>query len=176
MIKKSIVIFLLFCAYTNVQAQIDLNKLLNVDALLGKVLTVKKGFAPKFSIGNTPIPKVNKLGEILGLKQNNEINKLYKTFKTGRTVYKIASYAGSAVVLYGTIKSFDKAAATKDYQGAIIGGVTTIGSGLLTKLLTKKASYKAVDIFNGIARKKIKDIFSIEPASSTLGMGVYVKL
>jgi hypothetical protein len=33
-----------------------------------------------------------------------------------------------------------------------------------------------VDIFNGIAVKKIKDIFSIAPASNTAGIGLYVKL
>ena len=54
-----------------------------------------------------------------------------------------------------------------------IGSIVT---GVVTKILTKKASYKAVDIFNGIVRKKIQDIFSIQPASSTLGIGVYVKL
>lgn len=157
-------------------AQFDLNKIFDLGDIAGKVMKVKKGFAPKFSLGNVPIPKINKLGEIFGLKQNMEINKLFNTFKTGRTIYKVAAYAGGAIALYGTIRAVDKAAVAKDYQGALIGGLSTISAGLITKFLTKKAAYKAVDVFNGVARKKLKDIFSIEPASNTLGMGIYVKL
>lgn len=157
-------------------AQFDINKILDIDDILGKVMTVKKGFDPKFFLGKTPIPKINKLGEIFGLKQNEEINKLFRTFKTGRTIYKVASYAGSAIVLYGAIRAVDKAALAKDYRGALIGGVTAIGTGVITKLLTKGASYKAVDIFNGVIKKKIMDIFSIQPASTTIGIGIYVKL
>jgi len=174
--KKLFILFMLIAVQLKSSAQIDLNRILNLDDLLGKVLVVKKGYAPKFSLGNTPIKKVNKVGEILGLKKNDEINKLFRTYKTGRTVYKIASYAGSAVAIYGAIKAADKASDTKDYQGAITSGLTTFGVGLITKLLTKGASYKAVDVFNGIAKKKIKDIFSVQPASQTIGVGVYVKL
>ena len=79
--------------------------------------------------------------------------------------------AGSAIGLYGTIRALDKSAATKDYQGAITAGLITAATGLVTKLLTKAAAYKAVDVFNGAVTKKIKDIFSIQPASSTIGMG-----
>lgn len=157
-------------------AQIDLNKIFNLNDITGKVLHVKKGFAPKFSLGNVSIPKINKVGEILGLKQNDQINKLFKTFKAGRTVYKIASYAGGAIALYGTIKAVDKASVAKDYKGALVGGLSTIASGLITKLLTKGAAYKATDIFNGVVTKKIKNIFSVQPASNTMGMGLYVKL
>lgn len=79
--------------------QIDLNNL-NSRELLGQFVTVENGFSPKFYIGNTKIPKVEKVAEILGLKRNEEINKLFKTFRTGRTVFKVASYAGTAVALY----------------------------------------------------------------------------
>lgn len=169
------IVLLLFVMQES-SAQIDINKILNLDQIAGKVLTVKKGYAPKFFIGNISIPKVNKLGEILGWKQNDEINRLYRTFKTGRTIYRVATYAGSAIALYGTIRAIDKAAVQKDYKGALIGGLSTIGSGLISKFLTKAASYKAVDIFNGVARKKLKDILSVKPATSTIGMGLYVKL
>ncbi len=172
----TIVMVLSVFGFSSTNAQIDLNKILNLDDILGKVMHVKKGFAPKFSLGNLSIPKINKVGEVLGLKQNAQVNKLFRTFKTGRTVYKIASYAGGAIALYGTIKAVDKASVAKDYKGALVGGLSTIASGLITKFLTKGASYKAVDIFNGIAKRKIKDIFSIQPASGTMGMGVYVKL
>jgi hypothetical protein len=43
-------------------------------------------------------------------------------------------------------------------------------------LLTKAAAYKAVDIFNGVVRKKIGDILSVKPAESSLGVGLFVKL
>lgn len=157
-------------------AQFDIDRIPGLEDILGKVMVVKKGFDPKFFLGKTPIPKINKLGEIFGLKQNEDINKLFRTFKTGRTVYKVAAYAGGAIVLYGAIRAVDKAAAAKDYKGALVGGLTTIGTGVITKLLTKGASYKAVDIFNGVVRKKIKDIFSVQPASATMGVGIYVKL
>ncbi|MES2429587.1 MAG: hypothetical protein V4556_01545 [Bacteroidota bacterium] len=175
--KKIFIITFFSIAIVNVaSAQIDLNKIFNMNDILGKVMHVKKGFSPKFSLGNLSIPKVDKVGEILGLKRNVEINKLFKTFKTGRTIYKVASYAGGAIALYGSIKAIDKASVAKDYKGALIGGFTTIASGVITKLLTKGASYKAVDIFNGVVKRKVKDIFSIQPASSTMGMGIYVKL
>lgn len=163
----------------SVQAQIRLDKIgesIDLNRLFGQVLNVKHGFNPKFSVGNVKLPKINQVGELLGMKQNDQINKLFRTFKTGRTVFKVASYAGSAIALYGTIRALDKAASTKDYQGALIGGLSAVGAGLITKLLTKGAAYKAVDLFNGAATRKIKDFLSIQPASSTLGVGLYVKL
>lgn len=167
------VLTVLFC---KAFAQVDFDKAFNLGNLLGKTMNVKKGFAPKFSIGNLSIPGVNKLGEVFGLKRNEEINRLFKTYKTGRTVYRIAAYAGSAIVLYGSVKSLDKAALKQDYQGAVISGLSGIGIGLLSKFLTKQASYKAVDIFNGMVKRKIKDILSVKPATKTIGLGVYVKL
>lgn len=158
-----------------VSAQIDLNNL-DLKNILGQVMQVQKGFAPKFFLGNTPLQKIQKVEEILGLKQNEEINRLFKTFKTGRAIYRVAAFAGSAIAVYGIAKKIDKAAQTQNYQGALITGITSIASGLAIKFLTKGASYKAVDIFNGVAIKKIKDIFSVAPSSNTLGVGLYVKL
>jgi len=177
--KGTLIVLVVTMLFSKSFAQIDFDKVLNMDNLqnlLGKTMNVKKGFAPKFSIGSIAIPNINKLGEVFGLKQNEEINRLFKTYKTGRTVYRIASYAGSAIVIYGSVKSLDKAAIKQDYQGALISGLSGIGVGLLSKLLTKQASYKAVDLFNGMVKRKIKDILSVKPASATIGMGVYVKL
>jgi hypothetical protein len=156
-------------------AQIDLNNL-DLNKILGQVMTVQKGFSPKFFLGNTPLQKINKVAEILGLKQDPQINKLFNTFRTGRTIFQVAAYAGGAIAVYGIAKKIDKAARTQDYQGALVTGLTTVTSGVIVKLLTKGASYKAVDLFNGLAIKKIKDILSIAPASETLGAGLYVKL
>lgn len=156
-------------------AQVDLNNL-DLKDIIGKVMHVQKGFAPKFSLGRTPIDKVSKVAEILGLKQNDEINKLFKTFRTGRIVYKAAAYTGAAIAVYSLVRKTEKSVKSQDYNGALYSGIGAIGSGLIVKFLTKGASYKAVDIFNGIAVKKIKDIFSIAPASNTAGIGLYVKL
>jgi len=156
-------------------AQIDLDNL-DINDIIGKVMHVQKGFAPKFSLGNTPIQKINKVAEILGLKRNEEINRLFNTFKTGRTVYKVAAYVGGAVAVYGLSRKAANSINNKDYKTALVSGISTISTGLIVKFLTKAASYKAVDIFNGIAIKKIKEIFSIKPASGTMGIGLYVKL
>lgn len=156
-------------------AQVDLS---NIDLrdIIGKVMHVEKGFAPQFRLGKTPVDKISKVAEILGLKKNEEINKLFNTFKTGRLIYKVAAYTGGAIVAYSLVRKIDKSITSKDYEGALYSGLSAIGSGLIVKFLTKGASYKAVDIFNGIAIKKIKDIFSIAPASNTAGIGLYVKL
>ena len=122
------------------------------------------------------IPKIPKVAEILGMKKNPEVNKLFNTFRTGRTVFHIASYTGSAVALYGAIKALGDSVKSSDYKGALIGGLGSALAGLIVKLLTKGAAYKAVDIFNGIAARKIKEIFSIAPASNGVGIGLYVKL
>ena len=156
-------------------AQIDL-KNINLRDLIGKVMYVEKGFSPKFSLGKTPIKDIPKVAEILGLKKNSEVNKLFNTFRTGRTVYKIGSYAGGAVALYGVYKKIDNSVKSEDYNGLLYAGIGTIGTGVIVKLLTKAASYKAVSIFNDIAVKKIIDIFSIAPATSTTGIGIFVKL
>ena len=156
-------------------AQIDLNNI-DIRDIIGKVIHVDKGFAPKFALGNTPIQKINKVAEILGLKKNETINKLFNTFKTGRIVYKVAAYAGSAIAVYAIVRKIENSVKSNNYSGALYSGIGAIGSGLIVKFLTKGASYKAVDIFNGIAAKKIKDIFSIAPASNTAGIGLYVKL
>lgn len=159
----------------NSSAQIDLNNL-DLKDLIGKVMHVEKGFAPKFSLGRTPIQKISKVEEILGMKHNDEVNRLFNTFKTGRTIYKLAAYAGGAIAAYSLIRKTEKSVKSQDYNGVLYSGIGAIGSGLIVKFLTKGASYKAVDIFNGIAVKKIKDIFSIAPASTTAGIGLYVKL
>jgi len=156
-------------------AQIDLNNL-DLKDIIGKVMHVEKGFAPKFSLGRTPIEKISKVEEILGLKQNTEVNRLFKTFKTGRIIYKAAAYAGSAIAVYSLVRKTENSVKSQDYNTALYSGISAIGTGLIIKFLTKGASYKAVDIFNGIAVKKIKDIFSIGPASKTAGIGLYVKL
>jgi hypothetical protein len=138
--------------------------------------TYRISFAPKFSLGKTPIDKISKVAEILGLKKNDNVNKLFNTFKTGRIIYKVAAFTGSAIVVYGLIRKIDNSIVNKDYNTALYSGIGAVGTGLVIKFLTKGASYKAVDIFNGIAVKKIRDIFSIAPASNTAGIGLYVKL
>jgi hypothetical protein len=155
--------------------KIDLGKITNVNDILGQVLKVKKGFAPKFALGNLDLKKITKVSSIIGLKKNAQATKYFNTFKTGRTIYKVAQYGASALALYGTLKSLDKAALKKDYQGAIKVAVGSTITGLVTKFLTKSASYKAVDIFNGVVKNKIKNIFSIAPATETVGMGLFVK-
>ncbi|HEU5054336.1 MAG TPA: hypothetical protein VFT78_14570 [Hanamia sp.] len=156
-------------------AQIDLNNL-DLKDIIGKVMYVQKGFAPKFTLGRTPIQKISKVEEILGLKQNAEINRLFRTFKTGRIIYKVGAYAGGAIAVYSLVRKTENSVKSQDYNTALYSGISAIGTGLIIKFLTKGASYKAVDIFNGIAVKKIKDIFSIGPASNTAGVGLYVKL
>lgn len=173
--KKLTLVAILLSVVLALQAQIDLSKIVNLDQLLGKVLTVKKGYAPKFSIGNTSIEKIAKVGEIIGLKKNAQATKYFNTFKTGRTVYRVAEFAAAAMAVYSSVKAIDKASATGDYQKPIVAALGTAATGLIVKFLTKQASYKAVDVFNGVIRNKVKDIFSIEPASSNLGIGLYVK-
>jgi hypothetical protein len=174
--KKVIILcFIIVAVNGNVAAQIDF-KNLNLDNILGKVLNVKRGFAPKFSLGNVSLPKIARVAQIIGFKKSNQAIKLFNTFKTGRTIYKIAAYAGGAIAAYSAIKAIDKSSIKEDYQKPLIGALSSVASGLLVKFLTKAASYKAVDVFNGVVKKKIRDILSIAPASSTMGMGVYVKL
>ena len=156
-------------------AQIDLSHV-DLRDIIGKVMHVQKGFAPKFSLGKTPIDQISKVADILGLKNNDEINKLFKTFKTGRSIYKVAAYAGGALLAYGVARKAANSVKNNDANAALYSGISAVGSGLVVKFLTKGASYKAVDVFNGIAVKKIKDIFSIAPASNTAGVGLYVKL
>ena len=49
-------------------AQVDLS---NIDLrdIIGKVMHVEKGFAPQFKLGKTPVAKIEKVAEILGLKK-----------------------------------------------------------------------------------------------------------
>ena len=161
-------------------AQVDLRNLdlnnLDLKDIIGKVMHVQHGFAPKFSLGNITIPKIHKVAEILGMKKNADVNRLFSTFNTGRTIYKIVANGGALVAAYGLIKKLGDSSSRANYKGALVGGLTSIASGLIVKFLTKGAAYKAVDLFNGIAMKKIKDIFSIKPASNTMGIGLYVKL
>jgi hypothetical protein len=177
--KKFILVSIIFLSAIFVSkqssAQIDLENL-DLKDIIGRVMNVQRGFAPKFSLGNIRIPKIPKVAEILGLKRNDQVNKLFNTFRTGRTIFQITSYAGSAVALYGVIKAAGDSASRANYKGALIGGLSSALTGVVVKLLTKAAAYKAVDIFNGIAARKIRDIFSIQPASNTMGIGLYVKL
>jgi hypothetical protein len=171
-----IIAILLLGISRQASAQIDLNNL-DLKDIIGRVMKVEHGFSPKFFLGNIKIPKIPKVAEILGMKKNPEVNKLFNTFRTGRTIFQITSYAGSAVALYGVVKKVAGDSASRaSYKGALIGGLSSALTGVIVKLLTKGAAYKAVDIFNGIAMKKIRDIFSIAPASNTMGIGLYVKI
>lgn len=176
--KKAIFLAAMLCCgllSKPASAQIDFSHI-DINDLIGKIMTVDKGFSPKFYIANVKIPKVSKVAEILGMKNSNEINKLFKTFRTGRTIFQITTYAGSAIAIYGVAKKIDNAATKKDYQAAFATAISAVGTGVLVKLLTKGASYKAVDLFNHVAIKSIKDIFKISAASQGVGVGLYVKL
>lgn len=174
---------------TNAQIKIgDIN--VDLDQILGKVkvLKVQKGFSPKFFLGDLQLNKVGILGEklkgvevlgqVFNKKNIDQVTRLYKTYKTGLIIFKILGAAGTAVTVYSTVRGvtnsdkFDDATVKQTLYPAL----ASLATGVITKVLTKKASYKAVDIFNGIAKKKVKDIFSIQPASSNLGVGLYVKL
>lgn len=172
-------------------AQIKIGDLpIDIDQLFNrvKVLKVKKGFNPKFLLGEVQLNKVGLLGEnlkgvallgdVFSKKNIGQVTKLYKTYKTGLVVFKILAAAGGAAAVYSTVRGVtnDQKFDDATVKGLLYPALGSLATGVLTKVLTKKASYKAVDIFNGIARKKIQDILSIQPASSTLGMGVYVKL
>lgn len=190
--RISVVFALVLFSSLGARSQVKLQDIpFNLDDILGKskLLSVKKGFNPVFSIGNYQINKVGILGEnmkgvkilgdILGKKgMVADITKMYKTYKTGLVVFKSLSVVGTGVAAYSTIRGltadnkFDDGTVKK----LLFPALGAIATGVLTKVLTKAASYKAVDIFNGVARKKIKDILSIQPASSTMGAGIYVKL
>jgi hypothetical protein len=195
-LKKTLRIFvaslmmILFSSATSF-GQIKIGDLpIDIDQLFNrvKVLKVKKGFSPKFLLGEVQLNKVGilgenlkgveLLGEVFSKKNIGQVTKLYKTYKTGLVVYKILAAAGGAAAVYSTVKGItdDQKFNDATVKGLLYPALGSLATGIITKVLTKKASYKAVDIFNGIARKKIQDIFSIQPASSNIGLGVYVKL
>lgn len=186
-----VITLILSLSITRSYGQVKLEDIpFNLDELFGKakVLTVKKGFNPVFKLGDFQVNKVGLLGEklkgveilgqIFNKKNVDQVTKLYKTYKTGLVVFKVLAAAGTVVTAVSTVKGltdddkFNDATVKKMLYPAL----TSIVTGVVTKILTKKASYKAVDIFNGIVKKSIKDIFSVAPASSNIGVGVYVKL
>lgn len=189
-IKILLAIFLLFSA-TKVSAQVKLGDLpFNIDDILKqtKILTVKKGFNPVFNLGKYQINKngllgeklkgVGILGDIFEKRGGDKVLKLYKTYKTGLVVFKVLAATGTAVAAYSTVKGAVETDGfnTKTVKAMLYPALASVATGIITKILTKQASYKAVDIFNGIAKKTIKDIFSVAPASSNIGVGIYVKL
>ncbi|RYY48582.1 MAG: NADH-quinone oxidoreductase subunit J [Chitinophagaceae bacterium] len=182
--------------FTNYVLPFEIASVLFLSAMVGavqilgkvKVLKVQKGFSPKFFLGELQLNKVGILGEklkgvevlgqVFNKKNIDQVTKLYKTYKTGLIVFKVLGAAGTAVTTYSVLRGatgsdkFDDATVKKMLTPAI----ASIATGVLTKVLTKAASYKAVDIFNGVVKRKVQDIFSIQPASSNLGIGLYVKL
>jgi hypothetical protein len=191
--KKILTIAFIYCLAfaNNTNAQIKLDDILGkVTDLLGKkeLLSVKKGFSPKFSLGKLQLNKVGILGEqlkgikvlgtIFNSKRAQDITKLYKTYKTGLVVYKILASAGTAVSTYTAVKAATKEGGltNSEVKQLLAPAVSSLLTGIVTKVLTKKASYKAVDIFNGVVKKKVKDIFNIGASSQGVGVGLYVKL
>lgn len=180
-----------FSFMQHTHAQIKIEDILNkaTDLLKKKqLLTVKKGFSPVFSLGSLQLNKVGVLGEklkgvevlgqIFDSKGIQDVTKLYKTYKTGLVVFKVLAAAGTAAAAYSTIRGVAGSDnfSDKTVKALLVPGLTSLLTGVVTKILTKKASYKAVDIFNGVVKKKIKDIISVGPASATTGLGLYVKL
>jgi hypothetical protein len=194
--KKLIIITILFFTSQLANAQlIDWTKI-DLKGLLGKVMTVKQGWAPKFKVGNFDINKIAKVSEIINLKNVSTATKLFNTFKTGRTVYKAGSYVALATSLYSSVKNItassklDKATVAteikkysdqvKSAKGTLIAGGLTAITGVVVKLLTKKAASKAADAFNGAVKNKIKDIFSFDAPSANpyanAGIALKIKL
>jgi len=194
--KKTLRLLCTLCLFITIgstsYAQVKLEDIpFDLNEIFGKVkvLKVKKGFNPVFSLGNYQVNTngilgeklkgVEILGDIFNKKNVDQVNKLFKTYKTGLVVYKVLAAAGTALSTYSTIRGLvadSSGFKNSTVKTTLISGLTSVLTGVLTKILTKKASYKAVDIFNGVAKKTIKDIFSIQPASSNLGVGLYVKL
>ena len=192
--KKAVKIVCIICSFfyvTNSVAQIKIGDIpIDLGKLLGQkeLLSVKKGFNPVFKLGNFQINKVGILGEklkgveilgdIFNSKGIDQIKKLYKTYKTGLVVFKILAASGTAVAAYSTVRGFvnENKFNNQTVKAMLYPALTSMLTSVITKVLTKKASYKAVDIFNGVIKDKIKDIFSVKPASSTIGVGIYVKL
>jgi hypothetical protein len=192
-IFTTILLIFIACSITRQsfgQVKLEDLKDFNIGDILSKtkLLKVKKGFSPVFSIGNYQINTVGLLGEklkgvsilgdVLDTKGIAKIMSMYKTYKTGLVVFKILSSAGTIVTVAGVVKGlsdsdkFNDATVKKMLYPALAG----VATGIITKILTKAASYKAVDIFNGVVRNKIKDILSVKAASTTMGAGLYVKL
>ena len=73
-------VFFSFMIVLKSTAQIDINKIFDLNDIVGKVLNVKKGFAPKFSIGKIEIPKIAKVAEIFSVKGNTQAIKLFNIF------------------------------------------------------------------------------------------------
>lgn len=190
--KNLILLFIASFAFANtINAQIKIEDVIGkITDLLGKkeLLSVKKGFSPKFSLGKLSINKVgilgeqlkgiNVLGTIFNSKGIQDVTKLYKTYKTGLVVYKVLAGAGTVITTYSAIRgaTADAKFDDKTVKQLLVPAITSILTGVITKILTKKASYKAVDIFNGVVKKKVKDIFGIGAATQGVGMAVYVKL
>jgi uncharacterized ubiquitin-like protein YukD len=190
--KKIFIITASFFILQTGSAQIiDWDKL-DLKSLLGNVMNVKQGWAPKFKIGNLDVKKIAKVGEIINLKNIDKATKLFNTFKTGRTIYKAGAYAGLAASTYSTVKNLIesnkeavtaeakklKSEAIQKAQKFMIVGGSTLLTGVLIKFLTKQAASKAADAFNGTVRKKIQDILSIDtpsPSPFTQG-GVALKI
>ncbi len=198
-LKKMVIVFIIILTSQMANAQlIDWSKI-DIKGLIGKAMTVKQGWAPKFKIGNLDVSKISKVAEIINLKNVNTATKLFKTFKTGRSVYKAGAYVGIAASAYSSIKNLietnkDAAAgltpaalqAWKDAKSKAItkaqnlglAGLGTVGAGVIIKLLTKKAASKAAEAFNGAVKKKIIDIFSFDAPSASpyTSAGVALKI
>lgn len=188
--KKFFTIFICFLFILQAQAQLDdlldgtITKLLNKKSLL----SVKKGFSPRFSLGNLPLNKVGILGEqlkgvkvlgnIFNTKRLTDITKLYNTYKKGLIAYKVLAGAGTALTTYSTIRGLADAEKFNDktVRQILTPAISAIVTGVVAKILTKKAAYKAVDVFNGVVKKKLKDILNIGASSQSIGLGLYVKL
>jgi hypothetical protein len=173
--KLLLLLSLFILVRTAAHAQIDFE---NIDptVFLGKVITLQNGLSPKFFVNDIQIPKLNEVAKILGIKNSDEINRLFNTFKTGHTIYKVALYTGAAVSAYGTVRSISDGSTQQGYKTAIVTGLGAIGSGLVVKLLTKGAATKAVDIFNNTARRKLRNIFKVGAAQNSFGVAVYATL
>jgi len=189
--RSFVATLLVLFMYVSASAQVKLEDIpFDLDQILGKskILTVKKGFSPVFNLGNFQINKIGILGEklkgveilgqILDKKKVGQVTKLYKTYKTGLVVFKVLAAAGTAVSVYSTVRGVtgDNKFNDKTVKAMLYPALTSLATGVITKIITKKASYKAVDLFNGVVKRTIKDILSVRPASETLGLGVYVKL
>jgi hypothetical protein len=91
---------------------------------------------------------------------------------------RLTKRAGTVVSTYTAVRGAvgEEKFNNQTVKQLLVPALTTLVTGVVTKLLTKKASYKAVDIFNGVVKKKVKDIFNIGASSQGVGVGIYVKL
>lgn len=131
-----------------------------------------------YKVGNRTYYSTAPLKSFLSAPGDSVIIDLYQKHRSNRVVWFATTSAGTLIFSYGFIAGIASVFGGSD--GSSAGGYLMLGGalaavGVITRIISFKQLRQAVKIYNNAYAQKPKLSFSVQPASSGVGVGLVAK-